>query len=139
MFLATNNKWKDSFYNKQSRLYNVVLGEDEDIFLQKINSIDVTTMDLKWNSNIYTDVALIKSATQESNILFSRQAKKKNITKSNTSRRKTKVVKDFKPIDSFNISIKYDKHRCLLNLINLVVKTLGRSDILLKKRSSWTA
>ena len=45
-FTATNNKWKDSFYNKQSGLYDVVLGEGEDILLQKINSIDVTTMDL---------------------------------------------------------------------------------------------
>ena len=47
LFTATNNKWKDSFYNKQSGLYNVVLGEGEYIFLQKITSIDVTTMDLK--------------------------------------------------------------------------------------------
>ena len=59
LFTATNNKWKDTFYNKQSGLYNVVLGEDDDIFLQKITSVDVTTMDLKWYSNISTDVVLV--------------------------------------------------------------------------------
>ena len=72
LFTATNNKWKDSFYNKQSGLYNVVLGEGEDIYLQKITSIDVTKMDLKWHSNISTDVALVKSETQESTGFFRR-------------------------------------------------------------------
>ena len=47
LFTSTNNNSKDSFYNRQSGLYNVVLGEDEENFPQKINSIDVTTMDLK--------------------------------------------------------------------------------------------
>ena len=47
LFTATNNKWKDSFYKKLSGLYNVVLGEGEEIFPQKITSIDVTTMDMK--------------------------------------------------------------------------------------------
>ena len=70
LFTATNNKWKDSFYNKQSGLYNVALGEGEGILLQKINFIDVTTMDLKWNYNISTDVALVRSATQESTVFF---------------------------------------------------------------------
>ena len=70
LFTATNNNWKYSFYNKQSGLYNVVLGEGEYIFLHKITFIDVTTMDLKWNSNIYTDVALVKSASQESTGFF---------------------------------------------------------------------
>ena len=70
IFTATNNKWKDSFYNKPSGLYNIVLGEGEYIFLQKITSIDVTTMDLKWNSNISTDVTLVKAATQESTVFF---------------------------------------------------------------------
>ena len=65
LFTATINKWKDSFYNKQSGLYNVLLGEGEYIFLQKITYIDVTTIDLKWYSNTYTDVAMLKSATQE--------------------------------------------------------------------------
>ena len=37
LFIATNNKWKDSFYNKQSGLYNVVLGEGEDIFLPNLH------------------------------------------------------------------------------------------------------
>ena len=65
LFTATNNKRKDSFYNKQSGLYNFVLGEGEKIFLQKITSIDYTTMDLKWYYNISIDVALVKSSTQE--------------------------------------------------------------------------
>ena len=64
LFTATNNNWKYSFYNKQSGLYNVVLGEGDDISLQKITYICVTTMDLKWHSNIFTYVALVKSATQ---------------------------------------------------------------------------
>ena len=89
-------------------------------------------MDLKWHSNISTDVALVKAAIQESTGFF-RRTKNKNITKSNRSRRKTKSVKNFKPIYSFNISIKSDKHRCLLNLPNLYFKTLGRSDSLSKK------
>ena len=66
LFTAKNNKWKDSLKNKHSGLYNVVLGECEEIFLQKITSIDATTMDLKWHSNISTDMALVKSSTQES-------------------------------------------------------------------------
>ena len=70
LFTATINKWKDSFYNKYSGLYNVVLGDGEYIFLHKITFIDATTMDLKWNSNISTDVALVKSATQESTGIF---------------------------------------------------------------------
>ena len=86
LFTATKNKWKDSFYNKQSGLYNVVLGEGEGIFLQKITSIDVTTMDLKWNSKISIDVALVKKETQESTF-FSRQTEKKNISKGNIIRR----------------------------------------------------
>ena len=65
LFTATINKWKDSFYNKYSGLYNVVLGEGEDIFPKKITSIDVTKIDLKWNSKISIDVALVKAATQE--------------------------------------------------------------------------
>ena len=64
LFTARNNKRKGSFYNKLSGLYNVVLGENEDILLQKITSIDVTTMDLKWNSKISTYMALVKSETQ---------------------------------------------------------------------------
>ena len=67
------------------------------------------------------------------NWFFSRRTKKKNITKSNISRRKTKAVKKFKKIHSLNIIIKSDKSRCLLNLTNLVVNTLGRSDSLSKK------
>ena len=65
--------------------------------------------------------------------LFSRRTKKKTITKRNRNRRKKNAVKKFKPIYSFNISIKSDKDICLLNLPNLVVKILGRSDILSKK------
>ena len=133
LFTATKNKRKDSFYNKHYGLYNVVLGEDEDIFVQKITSIGVTTMDLKWHSSISTDVALVKSATQESTGFFSRLTKNNTITKSKISRRKTKAVKKFKPIDYVNINIKSDKHRCLLNLPNLVLKILGRSDIPSKK------
>ena len=45
LFTVTNNKWKDSFYNKRSGLYTVVFGEGEDILLQKITSVDVTTME----------------------------------------------------------------------------------------------
>ena len=63
LFIATNNKWKDSFYKIHSGLYNVVLGEGEEIFLQKINYIYVITMYLKWHSNISTYLALVKSAT----------------------------------------------------------------------------
>ena len=70
LFTVTNNKWKDSFCNKYYGLYNVVLGEGEDFFLQKINPIDVTTMYLKWHSNISTDVALVKESTQESTGFF---------------------------------------------------------------------
>ena len=33
LFTATNNKWKDLFYKKQSGLYNIVLGEGEEILL----------------------------------------------------------------------------------------------------------
>ena len=65
LFTATNNKCKDSFYNKQSGLYNIVLGDGEDIFLRKITSIDVTTMDLKYNSKISTYLSLVKAAIQE--------------------------------------------------------------------------
>ena len=64
IFIATKNKWIESFYNKQPGLYNVILDEGEEIFLHKITSIGVTTMDLKWHSNIFTYVALVKSATQ---------------------------------------------------------------------------
>ena len=77
LFTATNNKWNDSFYNKLSGLYNVVLGEDEDIFLQKITFNDVTTMDLKWRSKISTYMALVKSATQESTGCFLDEPKRK--------------------------------------------------------------
>ena len=42
---------------------NVMLGEGDDILLQKITYIDVITMDLKRNSNISIDVALVKAAT----------------------------------------------------------------------------
>ena len=105
LFTATNNKWKESFYNKQSGLYNVVIFDGEDIFLQKITSVDVTTMDLKWNSKISTYVALVKSPTQESTV-SSRRTKKKTITKSNRSRNKTMEVKKFKQINFFKISIK---------------------------------
>ena len=64
LLTETSNKWKDSFYNKYSGLYNVVLGEGEDIFLQKINSVDVTKMDLNLHSNVSRDVALVKAETQ---------------------------------------------------------------------------
>ena len=64
LFTAIKNKWIDLFYNEQSGLYNVVLGEVEDIFLQEITCIDVTTMDLKWHFNISTYVSLVKAATQ---------------------------------------------------------------------------
>ena len=66
------------------------------------------------------------------NWMFSRQTKKKTITKSNRSRKKKKAVKKSKPIYSINVSIKSDKHICLLDLPNLVVNKLGRSDILSK-------
>ena len=65
-----------SFYNKQSGLYNVVLGEVEEVFLQKITSIDVKTMDLKWHYNISRDVELVKSATQESTVFLDEQKRK---------------------------------------------------------------
>ena len=64
LFTATNNNWRDSFYSKQPGLYNVVLGEGEDIFLQKITSVDVTKMDLNLHSNVSRDVALVKAETQ---------------------------------------------------------------------------
>ena len=67
------------------------------------------------------------------NWLFSRGTKEKNITKSNIIIRQTKSVKNFKSINSFNISIRSDKYRYLLNLTNLVVKTLVRSESLSKK------
>ena len=57
-------------FKKKSGLYNVVLGEGEEIFLQKITSIDVTTMDLKWHSKIYTYVELVKASTQEPTVFF---------------------------------------------------------------------
>ena len=60
---------------KQSVLCNDVLGEGEDIFLQKITSINATKMDRKWYSKVSTDVALVKGATHESNG-FSRRTKK---------------------------------------------------------------
>ena len=69
--------WKDSFYNKLSVLYNVVLGEGEYIFLQKITSIDVTTMDLKYHSNVSTDLELVKASTQESTSFFLDKPKRK--------------------------------------------------------------
>ena len=74
-----------------------------------------------------------KSSNTRINWLFYRQTKKKPITKSNINRSKTNAVKTFKLIHSFNVSIKSDKHRCLLNLPNLVVKTLGRSESISKK------
>ena len=55
---------------KKSGLYNVLLGEGEVIFLQKITSIGVKTMDLKWHSRISAYVALVKSVTQDSTVLF---------------------------------------------------------------------
>ena len=70
LFTATKNKWKDSFYNKHYGLYNVVLGDGGDILIQKITYIDVTKMDMKWYSNISTNMALVKSATQESTGFF---------------------------------------------------------------------
>ena len=89
-------------------------------------------MVLKCHSKISAYVALVKSEKQESTY-FSRQTKKKTITKSNRSRRGKKAVKEFKSIYSFNISIKSEKHRFLLNRTNLVVKTFVRSDSLSKK------
>ena len=89
-------------------------------------------MELKCNSNMSTDVALVKSETQESTI-FSRGNKKKTITKSNISRGKTKAVQNFKQIYSFNIIIKSCKHRCLLKFPNLGVNALGLSDSLSNK------
>ena len=65
LFTATQNRWKDSFYNKKYGLYNVVLGEGEGILLQKITSIDVTTKDLRWHSKVSAYVELVKAATQE--------------------------------------------------------------------------
>ena len=76
LFTATNNKWKYSFYNKQSGLYNVVLGEGEDIFPQKITCIDVTTMDLNCHSNISTYVALVKAETKQSTGYFLDETKR---------------------------------------------------------------
>ena len=67
------------------------------------------------------------------NWLISRRTKKKTINKSNRIRRKTNAVKKFKPKYSFSISIKSCKHIFLLNLPNLFVNTLGRSDSLSKK------
>ena len=64
LFTAKNNRCKDSFYNKQSVLYNVVLGEGEENFPQKIASIDVTILDLKWYYNISTYMALVKAPTK---------------------------------------------------------------------------
>ena len=124
--------WKDSFYNKLSVLYNVVPGEGEYIFLQKITFIDVTTMDLTQNSKIYTYVALVKAATQELTVFFQTNQKEKYYQEQQKQKGKN-AVKKFKPIHSFNISIKSDKRRCLLNLPNLVVKTLSRYDIISKK------
>ena len=132
LFTATNNKWKDSFYNKQYGLYNIALGEGEEILLQKITSVDVTTIDLKWHSKISTYVALVK-AENKNQLVFPRQTKNKTITKRNIIIKKKNVVNKFKPIYSFNISIRSDKHRCLLKVPNLVVKTLGRSNRLSKK------
>ena len=65
LFTATNNQRKGSFYKKQSGLYNVVLGDGEDILLQKKNSIDITTMELKSHSKISIYMALVKAETQE--------------------------------------------------------------------------
>ena len=81
-------------------------------------------MDLMWHSKIYTDVTLVKSATQESTV-FSIWTKKKTITSRNISRSRKKSVNKFKPIYSLNISIKPYINRCLLNLPNLVIKKLG--------------
>ena len=39
---------KTCFTKKQYGLYNVVISEGEEIFLKKINSIDVKKMNLKW-------------------------------------------------------------------------------------------
>ena len=64
---------------------------------------------------------------------FKRQTKKKTITKSSRSRKKTKAVKKFKPIYSLNIIIKSEKHILILNLPKLVVRTLVRSERLSKK------
>ena len=132
------NNRKDSFHNKQYGLYNVVLGEGEEIFLQKITSIDFTTMDLMWNSKISTYAALVKSATQESTGFFLYK-KKKNITKINRSRRKEKAVKKFKPIYYFNISIKSDKHRFLLNLPKLFLRHWSDLTVYQRKTSRWTS
>ena len=59
LLMAINNNWEDSLYNKQSGLYNFVLSEVEDMFLQKRTYVDVKTMDLKWHLKISTDVALV--------------------------------------------------------------------------------
>ena len=64
------SKCEESSYKKQSGWYNVVLGEDEYISLQKITSIYVTTIHLKWYSKISIYVALVKSETQESTGFF---------------------------------------------------------------------
>ena len=74
-----------------------------------------------------------KSINKRIKWFYYRQTKKETITKSNISRRKTKALKEFKPIYSFNISIKSGKNICILNLPKIVVKTLGRYDRLSKK------
>ena len=58
-------------------MYNVVFGEGEDIFLQKMTSDDVTTTDLRWDSKISTYEALVNAATQESTGLFLDKPKRK--------------------------------------------------------------
>ena len=54
---------KTQFTTNSMDYINFMLGEGDDILLQKITYIDVITMDLKRNSNISIDVALVKAAT----------------------------------------------------------------------------
>ena len=70
LFISTKVSVKNRPTKKQSGWYNVVLGEDEYISLQKITSIYVTTIHLKWYSKISIYVALVKSETQESTGFF---------------------------------------------------------------------
>ena len=133
LFTATKNKWKDSFYNKLSGLYKCCTWWGWGNFPTENNFHWCYNNEPEVSFQYFYICGTSKISNTRINWLFSIRTKNKTITKSNRNIRKTNAVKKFKPIYSFNISVKSDTHRCLLNLSNLDVKTLDKSDRLSKK------
>ena len=109
LFTATKNKWKDSCL---TNCMDYIM-----LYLVRVRNFSAEN-NFHWCYKngpkvVFQDFYICGTGriiNTRINWLFSRQTKKRTITKSNRSRRKTKSVKNFKPIYYFNISIKSDKH-----------------------------